>query len=282
LSNIFVSNKINDNLYILGEKLSNDHFYLINAMPLVIGEKKAALIDTGYGADNVRAYVEKLTDLPLVVLNTHADPDHIGGNSYFDEIYMNERDGAMIPWALNREDRLRFIKASVGDNHELYQYIEKKITGSTPFKYKNIDEGDVIDLGGVSLEAVKIPGHTKGSIAYINRRDDVVFTGDSIVRVLWLYLDRCESLESYLNALEHFVERTHGINNLYCGHGLEKLELGFLDELQVCAREILDGAPGELTDTFAGQGYMHTYGGATIIFDKNKVRNAADAVNEES
>lgn len=273
MCNIFVSKKISDKFYILGEKLSDDYPYLTNTMPLVIGDEKAALIDTGYGADNVRAFVETLTDLPVVVLNTHGDPDHIGGNTYFDECYINERDASIIQWALNREDRLRYIKASVGDNHELYQYIEKNITGSTPFKYINIDEGDVIDLGGVSLEAVKVSGHTKGSIAYIDRRDDAVFTGDSIVRVLWLYLDRCESVEAYLNSLEHFIERARGINNLYCGHGLEKLELTLVDDLQVCAREILDGAPGEPTETFAGQGFIHMYGGAAIIFDKNNIRN---------
>jgi hydroxyacylglutathione hydrolase len=273
MCNLYLSNKINDRFYMLGEKLNDSYDFMVNAMALVIGDKKAALIDTGYGTDNLRAFVEKFTDLPVVVLNTHADPDHIGGNSYFDECYLNERDASLIPWALGREDRLHYIKCWVGENHELYQYIEKNITGSTPFQYKNIDEGDVIDLGGVSLEAVKIPGHTKGSIAFIDTRDDAVFTGDSVVPMLWLYLDRCESVEVYLKSLEHFAERTQGLNNLYCGHGLSKLDMALVKELQVCASEIMHGAQGELTKTFAGEGFLHKYKSAAIIFDKDNIRN---------
>ena len=47
---------------------------------LLEGKEKAMLIDTGWGAGNLRACVEKLTDKPLIVVNTHFHPDHSAGN----------------------------------------------------------------------------------------------------------------------------------------------------------------------------------------------------------
>lgn len=58
-------------------------------MYLLEGSEKALLIDTGYGAGNLRAFVEKLTDKPIIVVNTHYHPDHAAGNGEFEEVYMS-------------------------------------------------------------------------------------------------------------------------------------------------------------------------------------------------
>ena len=38
---------------------------------LLLGEQRAALIDTGCGIGNLRGVVDALTDLPVLVVNTH-------------------------------------------------------------------------------------------------------------------------------------------------------------------------------------------------------------------
>src|SRR5688500_14024098 len=53
---------------------------------LVIGQQKAALIDTGCGIGNLRKAVEQVTDKPVIVINTHTHADHLGSNHQFDEI----------------------------------------------------------------------------------------------------------------------------------------------------------------------------------------------------
>ena len=58
-------------------------------MYLLEGDEKALLIDTGYGAENLREYVEKLTSKPILVVNTHYHPDHAAGNGEFEAVYMN-------------------------------------------------------------------------------------------------------------------------------------------------------------------------------------------------
>ena len=38
---------------------------------LLLGEDKALVIDTGMGKGNLREYLETITDLPMMVVNTH-------------------------------------------------------------------------------------------------------------------------------------------------------------------------------------------------------------------
>ena len=68
-------------------KQINDHIWLLDddgdsTGYLVTGEKSGLIIDTMTGYENVRAVAEKITDLPLAVINTHGHPDHIYGNVY--------------------------------------------------------------------------------------------------------------------------------------------------------------------------------------------------------
>ena len=51
---------------------------------LLVGTERALLVDSGRITANAREIAESLTDLPLSLLNTHADGDHVAGNSQFD------------------------------------------------------------------------------------------------------------------------------------------------------------------------------------------------------
>ena len=99
---------------------------------VVIGQQKAAVIDTMNGWEDVQAVARTLTDLPLVVINTHGHCDHIFGNVYFDEAYLHPADFA------------------VADEHshfpEFLEECQKHGLRMPPFK--PMKHGDVIDLGG--------------------------------------------------------------------------------------------------------------------------------------
>ena len=62
--------------------------YEATIVNLIIGEQKAALIDTGCGIANLRQAVEEVTNKPVIVINTHTHLDHLGSNCQFDEIAM--------------------------------------------------------------------------------------------------------------------------------------------------------------------------------------------------
>lgn len=78
---------------------------------LIVGEKKAALIDTGLDAEDLRAYTATLTDKPIVVLHTHGHIDHIGNDQQFEEIMLHPQDFSLfqlhstyVPYALPPTD----------------------------------------------------------------------------------------------------------------------------------------------------------------------------------
>ncbi|MFJ5760653.1 MBL fold metallo-hydrolase [Neobacillus sp. NPDC093182] len=53
-------------------------------MYLVEGTVRAALIDTGTGVGDLKAYIDNLTDKPYFVMLTHGHVDHAMGAPAFD------------------------------------------------------------------------------------------------------------------------------------------------------------------------------------------------------
>lgn len=56
---------------------------------LLTGTERALLIDSGMNVHNARDIAANLTELPLSLLNTHSDRDHIGSNEQFENFYMH-------------------------------------------------------------------------------------------------------------------------------------------------------------------------------------------------
>ena len=59
--------KIDDSTYYFTETAMGTDVY----MYLLLGEEKALLIDTAYGFTDVPKAIKEITDLPLIVANTH-------------------------------------------------------------------------------------------------------------------------------------------------------------------------------------------------------------------
>lgn len=78
-----------DNIYAIDE-------FGVDMVYLVIGMDCAMLVDTGSGLGPLREVVEKLTDKPVFVVNTHGHMDHVMGNYEFEEVYLNEKDVEMM------------------------------------------------------------------------------------------------------------------------------------------------------------------------------------------
>jgi glyoxylase-like metal-dependent hydrolase (beta-lactamase superfamily II) len=127
---------------------------------LIEGDKEALAIDTGYGAGNIRAYMQTLTKKPLrFVANTHDHFDHTANDAYFDCAYMSAETAkkATIPF--------------------------QSFAGlSFPRDYPKVivSDGYRIQLGNREIEVFIIPNHTAGGTAYLDRRERIFFTGDEI------------------------------------------------------------------------------------------------------
>src|SRR5262245_49534461 len=62
--------------------------YEATIVSLMIGEQRAALIDSGCGIGNLREAVEEVTDKRVIVINNHNLLEHPGCSRQFDEIAM--------------------------------------------------------------------------------------------------------------------------------------------------------------------------------------------------
>ena len=174
--------KINDNTWRIEDGMVR--FFLL------AGSEKALFIDSGNtkGLD-LKGMASELTDLPLMLLNTHGDPDHAAGNGAFSEFYMHPAD------------------------EELYRSRGGEGT-IMPLK-----DGQIIDLGGRSLEVIHIPGHTPGSVAVLDVSGKVLYTGDSVQNSnMFMFGPRRSfaDLAKSLKKLQAFKDR---IDVIYPSHG---------------------------------------------------------------
>jgi len=141
---VTVTHKIDDRTYYFDQ--FDVHIYLF------LGEEKALLTDTGFGCfPDLKEKVAEVTDLPLIVMNSHGHPDHCGGNASFGTIYAHP------------------------DCFE----------GICPFSEGDctllpIEEGDIIDLGGRSFEVLLTPGHMNGHLSLLNRAERILLPGDIV------------------------------------------------------------------------------------------------------
>ncbi len=178
---------------------------------LLCGTEKAALVDTGRNTPDARKVAEGLTELPLVLVNTHADPDHISGNAAFDSFYMSPAE----------EENYR---AHGGSGRLL-----------------PVREGDVIDLGGRTLRVIDIPGHTPGSIALLDEDARVLIGGDSVQDGTVFMFGPHRDMARYIGSLEHLSLYEGLFDEVWAMHGSFPVKPELIPKLLEGAREIRDG-----------------------------------------
>lgn len=111
------------------------------------GESRALLVDSTNGSGNLRKVVGELVgNLPVMLVNTHADSDHIGCNGQFEEAYMHPAEFAY--------------------------YAEKRRKGDA--LPKTLLDGEIIDIGRRQFEIILTPGHTSGSIVLLDRENRIL------------------------------------------------------------------------------------------------------------
>ena len=79
---------------------------------LIVGSKAAIVYDSMFGYGNLRAFCEKITDKPLLMVNSHFHGDHSAGNFDFDSCYIHPYDlpGIYQGFAKTREELLQHAR----------------------------------------------------------------------------------------------------------------------------------------------------------------------------
>jgi len=147
---------------------------------LILGEKRALLFDTGLGVGKISATVARLTSLPVTVINSHTHFDHVGGNAEFQEIWNRDlaytrqnMSGESNAYSRDALDPERLCGAlPPGTSSKSYSIRPWKSTHT-------LQDGERVNLGGRELEVIFAPGHTPDSVVLFDRKNGLLFTGDT-------------------------------------------------------------------------------------------------------
>ncbi len=180
---------------------------------LIIGEERALLIDTGYGFEDIAAFVKTLTDKPLTVVLTHGHLDHAGGAFLFPDVYMNLEDVPTYLWYMETQKTLTIAKfkrdrAAAGrpmpwpEEFDQAGYLKKQTESFEP-----LENGQIFDLGGRKEEIIFLPGHTMGSVMICDDLTGLLFSGDDISNSLWIFFDHSAPLALYVSGLKEIMKR---------------------------------------------------------------------------
>ena len=249
--------KINDHIYLMDDNHETSGY-------IVIGSKKAVIIDTMNGYENVYEIARTVTDLPLMVINTHGHPDHIYGNIYFEEVYIHPEDMELA--------HLFFQDPEFVSQTASY--------GLKPAKMLPINPGDMVDLGDLELEIIGLPGHSKGSICLLSKKDRILFVGDVMVGHTWMQLDWCLPLEEMLHNLNEFSKRWEEFDYVSSGHWTELVPVSFCKLQRDAVASVLAGDTKDDEDYtwFGGICKAHPYSDETgenhykIVYDPKNLR----------
>jgi glyoxylase-like metal-dependent hydrolase (beta-lactamase superfamily II) len=220
----------------------NDKMYLVE------GTQAFALIDSGLGRGDLRAYLTQFTrGLPIHGIFTHNHGDHIGQAS------------AVIDWTayIGAADRAGLVN-SLRQRNVPAETIERNA--------KSLEDGDTIDLGDRALIAYATPGHTAGSIVILDPKTGVLFTGDSFGNnsplppdVMWMQGSR-QPLDEYF-ATVLAVRRLLGdrVKTILTGHNDRPLVgTKYLDNLETALQNLMDRGDAALVPSLRPANLVQT------------------------
>lgn len=215
---------------------SGDYHYLL------AGEGEAIAIDTGYGAGNLREFLEELCGLSVkAVINTHHHFDHTANNSYFDMAYMAEESIPLATLPFPSFKGVEFPRSR---------------------DVRVVTDGNIIPLPGRELEIIKIPDHAPGSIAILDRKSRLLFSGDEFMPgIKWLN----GSVENFLRNMEKIMAHRHEFDRLCGGPGImdgEEADIHF-----EAAKLMLTGTVGEDAPPKAAPAVENEIVDGHIIYD---------------
>ncbi|MDL2300938.1 MBL fold metallo-hydrolase [Lachnospiraceae bacterium OttesenSCG-928-D06] len=211
---------------------------------LLLGEEKALLIDTGLGYNELADTVKGLTHLPVIVANTHAHLDHIGGNYLFHELWYHEADRPIFALHTNLDYTLRLFTEGMP---WLMVGIMKKIAKrmihiDSSGHYQYFNDHHIFHLGTRDVEVVPTPGHTPGSVCFLDRNSRMLFSGDTLCEwgiLLHIPNEGCPPT-MFLNSMQRLKSLAECYDTIWPGHHGFPVEKSYIDDYLVCAEQIIN------------------------------------------
>jgi glyoxylase-like metal-dependent hydrolase (beta-lactamase superfamily II) len=161
---------------------------------LVVGDERLLLVDSGIHGTIVEHVVPALAELGREpaditdVVISHADVDHYGGNAELRrlapraQIRASTHDrGWLESWVIISRERYGWYRVHGLDYDDgTWAWLEGAAGPDTPLDGV-VEDGDVLDLGGISVEVIGLPGHSPGHLGVVHRDSGTAIVMDAVL-----------------------------------------------------------------------------------------------------
>ena len=170
--------------------------------------KETMVIDPGAEPDKIIEMLDVLSAKVKYIYLTHCHGDHIGAVND-----VKEKKGGKI--LIHRYD----AEGLYNDSISLCSYI-----GMEPPKEleadSRVDDGDLIHVGNLEFRIIHTPGHTKGGSSIYCKKENLLFSGDTIFRGTWGRTDvPTGNFEDVINSITKKLMVLPDETIVYPGHG---------------------------------------------------------------
>jgi len=193
-----------------------------NTSYLLVGETRALMFDAGSGerpagSRSMREVAEQYTGKkPITLVLSHFHYDHIHDAAVFDGVTL-----------IDRPD----IRTTIKDGIYTIGPLESHGMDWRTLKVAHlVSDGEVLDLGGRTVEVFNLPGHTMESVVLFDRRRNQVFTGDFVYRHLGGIISFASGsdLMAYKENSARLLQLTDADTLFFGAHGIPRFDRDWL------------------------------------------------------
>lgn len=233
---------------------------------LITGEDRALLFDSGIGLQPIRPVVERLTPLPVTVVNSHTHFDHVGGNAEFDSVLA-------VDGPYTRRNEAGHPHADVAGEVASTSLCGPPPAGVDTAAFHTrpwtptgiVKDGDRLELGGRTIEVLEVPGHTPDALALRDSVNGLLWTGDTFYEApIWLFVPETD-LDAYERSIARLADLAPTLRRLLPAHNTATSSPDRLAAARDAIRQVRSGAVQGKAD---GDGLTFTVNGITIITTK--------------
>ncbi|MGI6046335.1 MAG: MBL fold metallo-hydrolase [Eggerthellaceae bacterium] len=247
------------NIYTICE---DQHFQEVNSF-LIIGTKRALLLDTGLGFCDIKAVVDELYRGDLEVVNCHRHFDHTGNNWRFPEINVPK-----VQSAIKQAETGIYhgtLANQTSEDFFLYGYPRGfNPTGYCvpPYSVRVVEDGHLFDLGNRKVELVYTPGHTEDHCMLYDHKENVIFGGDMLYfGNLYAHFNNdvmgYSSVTDYIASLEKIKRKFPRVTKVYESHHNPILPASCIDDIYDAFLMVRNGEATSEPLPCSEKGYYH-------------------------
>ena len=158
---------------------------------------------------------------------SHGHVDHIGGTGAFEEVWLAKEDREL--YAEHSKEKVRQIFTK----DELFP-----VKGTCSYFTDEME----FELGDRSIKVVKTPGHSVGSVCFLDEKNRWMFTGDTCCKAhVLLQMEYAATMMEYRKSLQRLIDLESYYDITWPGHHSRPVEKQVIHDFLTAVDGILDG-----------------------------------------